>query len=305
VRNKGYAAGSYVRGGASEVRFALARSLMEAPLNHPRNILRFLRLLVSHPVEFCDRTEIILQARRQRRLFRKGQVTTYPERTSFADALQKWSAALGRDLVRIINEPDLQNVQSHVAKQTAALKNLGDLPFPVIYNADSTLSQLVYLFCRVLEPETVLETGVAYGVNSAVILAALYRNGKGMLHDVDLPPIADRASRRYIGTMIPAEYKSRWCLHLGASKRVLPSLFTRAISQVGVFIHDSASINRVQQWELETVWPHMAPRSALILNNIGKRAAFKNFVHEKHLKYWAAIEQREKKGDLTGVALTF
>jgi len=262
-------------------------------------------LLVSHPVEFCDRTEIILQARRQRRLFRKGRITTYPERTPLAAALQKWSAALGRDLVSILNEPELQNVQGHVAKQTTALKNLGDLPFPVIYNADSTLSQLVYLFCRVFEPETVLETGVAYGVNSAVILAALYRNGKGILHDVDLPPIADRSSRRYIGTMIPAEYKSRWCLHLGASKRVLPSLFTQGLGEVGVFVHDSASIHGLQQWELETVWPHMASRGALILNNIGKRAAFKDFGKEKNLKCWAAIEQREKKGDLTGVALTF
>ena len=191
-----------------------------------------------------------------------------------------------------------------MAKQTVALHNLRDLPFPVVYNADSTLSKLAYLFCRALEPETVLETGVAYGVTSATILAALHRNGKGVLHSVGLPPIADRTSLQYIGTMIPADYKSRWYLHLGASKRVLPGLLAKSIAQVGLFIHDSANIDQVQQRELEMVWPHLASGGAMILNNIGRKAAFKTFVNEKNLKYWIAIEQQEKKGDLTGVILT-
>ncbi len=273
-------------------------------MNNSRNVWRFLRLLIGNPVEFCDRTEIILQARRQRRRFRKGQFTAYPERCSFADALRALSGQLGRDLLSILDEPELQDIQSRVAKQTAALKNLRNLPFPVVYNADSTLSRLAYLLCRALEPETVLETGVAYGVTSATILAALYRNGKGVLHSVDLPPIADRTSLQYIGTMIPAEYKSRWHLHLGASKRVLPALLGKSIAQVGLFIHDSASIHQVQQREMEMVWPNLAPGGAMILNNIGKKAAFKTFVNEKNLKYWIAIEQQEKRGDLTGVILT-
>ncbi len=273
-------------------------------MNDPRNIWRFLRLLVSNPLEFCDRTEIIWQARKQKRRFRKGQFTPYPERTSFADALRALSSALGRDLFSILDEPELQDVQSRVAKQTVALKNVGDLPFPVVYNADSTVSQLAYLLCRALERETVLETGVAYGVTSATILAALHRNGKGVLHSVDLPPIADRASLRYIGTMIPAQYKSRWYLHLGDSKRVLPSLFAKSIGEVGLFIHDSANIDRVQQREMEMVWPHMASGGGMVLNNIGRNAAFSNFVKEKSLKCWVAIEQREKQGHLTGVILT-
>ena len=52
------------------------------------------------------------------------------------------------------------------------------------------------------------------------------------------------------------------------------------------------------------VWPHLASGGAMILNNIGRKATFKTFVNEKNLKCWIAIEQQEKKGDLTGVILT-
>ena len=79
-------------------------------MNNSRNFWRFLRLLIGNPVEFCDRTEIILQARRQRRRFRKGQFTAYPERLCFADALRAMSGPLGRDLLSILDEPELQNV---------------------------------------------------------------------------------------------------------------------------------------------------------------------------------------------------
>src|SRR5262249_39943103 len=147
---------------------------------------------------------------------------------------------------------------------TQQLDERGNLPFPTIYNANSTMMQLVYLLCRVLEPETVVETGVAYGVSSAIILAALHKNSKGVLHSIDLPPIGARASDIQIGMMVPAEYRDRWQLHLGPSKRVLPRLLSNGVSNVDLFLHDSAQLYEIQRMELTSVWRHMSPRGVII-----------------------------------------
>jgi predicted O-methyltransferase YrrM len=261
----------------------------------------FMQLLWIDPVEFLDRTQLLLQARVER-LRRTGGLASYPERMCFAEGLRSLSAALGMDLQRILEEEELSHVQQHVGRLTQDLRVAAKCAIPIIYNADSTLSQLAYVLCRALKAETVVETGVAYGVTSVAILAALHKNGKGALHSVELPPMGDRAFRRQIGMMVPAELKDRWHLHLGPSKRVLPDLLAEG-GPVDLFIHDSTNISRVQKMEMEMVWPYLSPRAAIIVNNIGNKPAFAEIIREKKADCWLAIEQKEKKGHLTGSML--
>lgn len=269
-------------------------------MNSLEKIVPFMQLLWIDPVEFLDRTQLLLQARMERVHFRKSGRASYQERVCFAEGLRSFSAVLGIDLHRILEEEELSIVQGHVASLTQDLRAAGKCTIPIIYNADSTLSQLAYALCRALRAETVLETGVAYGVTSATTLAALHKNGKGALHSIELPPMGDRASRTQIGMMVPAKLRNRWHLHLGPSKRVLPSLLAEQIGPVDLFIHDSTNISRVQKMELEMVWPHLSPRAAIIVNNIGNKAAFSEIIGEKKVDCWLAIEQKEKKGHLTG-----
>lgn len=211
------------------------------------------------------------------------------------------AALFGRDASSIVDEAELREIQTHIGTATAALSARGGLPFPTFYNADSTLAQLAYLLCRILEPETVVETGVAYGATSAVILAALHKNRRGALHSIDLPPIGDTGSRQHIGILVPARYRQSWYLQLGASKRLLPRLLATSIRSVGLFIHDSANNDPVQRMELATAWRRMSPCSALIVNSIQGKVAFREFVERENVGFWLAIEQREKRGHLTGV----
>jgi hypothetical protein len=39
------------------------------------------------------------------------------------------------------------------------------------------------------------------------------------------------------------------------------------------------------------------------MNNIGSNSAFAEFVKENHIDRWFAIEQRTKKGGITGITL--
>ncbi len=272
-------------------------------MNSTKNLWLLMRLLPSHPIEFFDRVEVIYQAEKEKLFLGNRARSAYPERLSFEDALRALSGVFRRPLLCFLGEPELEVVQSHTARLTRELETRATLPFPTVYNADSTIAQLAYLLCRVLEPETVVETGVAYGVTSATILAALHKNRKGTLHSVDLPPVGHRASHVHIGMMIPPEYRNRWHLHLGSSKRVLPSLLSKDLAKVDIFIHDSANTHKVQRMELKAVWSYMSSRSAIIVNGIHRNTAFAESVKENKVDCWFAIEQREKRDHLTGVIL--
>jgi predicted O-methyltransferase YrrM len=271
-------------------------------LNDLRNIWALGRVLLSDPVEFCDRSRNLLMLRITQMFLRNGPRATYSERMCYSDGLRALSCKLRRDLFVIVGESELHKTQDRISRLTSELEIRGGLPFPTFYNADSTIRELCYALCRVLEPEIVLETGIAYGASSAAILEALHKNGKGTLHSIDLPPLRDRESHTYIGTMVSPEYKHRWHMHLGDSQRELPRLFASGIGKVDVFLHDSGY--QVTKVELDVVWNHMSSRGVLIVNNIGKNPAFAEFVKRKNLDSWFVIEQREKQGDLTGVILS-
>jgi len=259
-----------------------------------------LGLLATHPLEFLDRMEVYWQGRKQKR--KPVASAAYQKSCGMEEGIRAISSGLACDLTAILCERELQDVQLRVARSTQDLEKRPNLPFPIHFNADPTLAQLCYVLCRALEPETVLETGVAYGVTSATILAALHKNQKGTLHSIDLPPIRDRAGN-YTGIVVPNEYKDRWHLHRGSSKHLIPSLFGGGLRRVDIFVHDSANVFAVQKMELEAVWRHLAPYGAIVMNNIGHNTAFAEFVKAKNIDRWFVIEQRAKKGDLTGVIL--
>jgi len=264
--------------------------------------LMLLRLLTTRPLEFLDRMDVQWQKQKQRSDQKSNASTMYPKAYCMDEGIRGLSNLLGHDLSATLSEPELQGIQFRVARSTLELERETNLPFPTIFNADPSLAQLCYVLCRALKPETVLETGVGYGVTSATILAALHNNQKGTLHSIDLPPILDQGGT-YTGIVLPDEFKYRWQLHRGSSKRVMASLFASGVDQIDLFVHDSANIFAVQKRELETVWPHLPPHCAIVMNNIGRNLAFAEFVEQKQIDHWFVIEQNEKKGDLTGIIL--
>lgn len=56
-------------------------------------------------------------------------------------------------------------------------------------DGDARLGRLAWCLTRHLRPEFVVETGVARGLTTRVILEAMDRNGRGRLWSIDLPPL--------------------------------------------------------------------------------------------------------------------
>jgi hypothetical protein len=78
-----------------------------------------------------------------------------------------------------------------------------------------------------------IETGVASGKSTAMILLAMHHNRQGKLISIDLPNqsqkvlpdgVKTHTGNRQTGWLVPKYLRKRWQLHLGDSRELLPKL---------------------------------------------------------------------------------
>ena len=143
------------------------------------------------------------------------------------------------------------------------------LPFPVRFNADSSLARLCYALTLSIKPRMVVETGVGYGITSALILAALETIRQGQLISIDLPPLAD-PNGRFVGKAVPEPLTRCWTLYRGSSRRWLPEIL-HGVDQLELFISDSANVYTLQAWEIDAAWPSLTTAGAAVFNNVSRR----------------------------------
>jgi predicted O-methyltransferase YrrM len=206
----------------------------------------------------------------------------------------RWERAL-RDVegclgpaAAILEEPALRDVEEETRR---ILRRVNDEnPRGARWPADSLMARLCYLSCRLIHPEVVIETGVAYGVSSAFILKALQENDRGTLYSIDLPPLRS-GYEKFWGIAVPDEQQGRWRLHRGSSARVLPRLF-QEISTVDLFVHDSLHTYRNMRREFDTIWPHLRNGGLLLADDIERNRAFGE-LQRKEPTLWHAVEDRE------------
>jgi len=187
-------------------------------------------------------------------------------------------------------------VRSNFAKVT---EKKPDLPFPTYYNADSSLSMLSYAITRCLKPDVVLETGVGYGITSAVILRAMGHNDRGKLISIDLPPLSDPYGT-HTGLAVPQHLRKRWALYFGSSRQLLPKVL-RDTKNIGLFISDSANVYTLQRYEFESTWGVLSPGGAMVFNNIGRK--FQRFLKSVDKSGSYSVWQMEKPSCVTGILL--
>ncbi len=253
-----------------------------------------LSLLLSDPREFRDRVAMLVDVRLDMLL-----------RSRAPGAVAEWSAALaGLEAASRLPfsgfflEPAREGFEDEMRKRA------GDLPRGAVlsaaHNADLSLGRLCYAACRALEPEVVVETGVAHGVTSAFVLKALDRNGRGTLHSVDLPPLG-RGAAALVGGLVPDGLRARWKLHRGVSGRLLPALVAD-LGSVDVFVHDSLHTYRNMRRELDIVTPRLARPSLVIADDVGGNAAFAHWSASLDPAFRAVLRE-ESKDALCGAVL--
>jgi hypothetical protein len=147
--------------------------------------------------------------------------------------------------------------------------------------SDGDISLARAAWCTVLHqcPSVVVETGVARGVTSRIVLEALNRNDRGRLWSIDLPHLFERNLHSQIGAAVPASHKGRWSYIEGSSRRRLPGVL-RSLAQVDLFIHDSLHTARNTRFEMEQTLKALAPGGIMIVDDINMHQAFADFAQD-------------------------
>lgn len=146
-------------------------------------------------------------------------------------------------------------------------------------DGDISLARAVWCTVLHLRPSVVVETGVARGVTSRIVLEALNRNERGHLWSIDLPHPFERDLHAQIGAAVPGSLKGRWSYIEGSSRRRLPGLL-RSLPQVDLFIHDSLHTARNTRFEMEQTLNALARGGIMIVDDINMHQAFADFAQD-------------------------
>ncbi len=145
-------------------------------------------------------------------------------------------------------------------------------------DADPALGAVTWCAVRHLRPEKVIETGVARGVTSRLILEAMSLNSHGHLWSVDLPHPMRPEFHHETASAVPATSRDRWTYVRGSSRKQLQPLLSR-LEKVDMFVHDSLHTARNMRFELRAVWPAINQGGLVLVDDVDNQA-FRDFVEE-------------------------
>lgn len=147
-------------------------------------------------------------------------------------------------------------------------------------DADIRLGRVAWCLARQLRPERVVETGVARGLVTHTLLAALAHNGAGHLWSIDLPPLIETSLAEETAAAVPEPLRDRWTLLRGSSRRHLPTLID-ALGDIDLFVHDSMHTTRNLSFELAHAWPALSSIGTVLIDDVEKNTATGTFLQAR------------------------
>jgi len=148
-------------------------------------------------------------------------------------------------------------------------------PYPIDYSIMGQSGPFLYKLCKIIKPEIIIETGVAYGVSSSYILQALSENNKGKLISID-SIFRPWQSKKMLGSAIPKNLLDRWELKIGTSEKLLDEIF-KVYSSIDIFLHDSLHTYKNMSFEFQKSWPFINEGGFLLSDDVTSNNAFGDF----------------------------
>jgi hypothetical protein len=168
-------------------------------------------------------------------------------------------------------------------------------------DAEISLCSAVWCSARHAQPEVVVETGVAHGVTSRVILEALRQSDRGHLWSIDLPHPLDERLHAQTGAAVTDECRDRWSYLEGSSRDRLPRLVAE-VGHVDMFVHDSLHTARNVLFEMEQAASAMQPGGIMLVDDIKSHTGFATFAR-RHPDYRTIICESADKVGVFGIAV--
>lgn len=140
-------------------------------------------------------------------------------------------------------------------RRTAA----NELLFPERYAVERESARFLYLLVRATRPELMVETGVANGASTFLVLTAMEENGVGRLISTDVT--------EYVGSLLTEDERAatRWDLRVIATDGF--GAVAAGAGAVDVFLHDSDHSYVNVRGEVAAVWPHVRPGGFVVADD--------------------------------------
>ena len=159
---------------------------------------------------------------------------------------------------------------------------------------------LVYFLVRKMEPEVVVETGVAAGWTSRACLEALRTNGRGRLFSSDFPYFRLDRPERFVGYVVPKELREGWHLDIRGDRVALPTIRDSARS-IDLFHYDSDKSYSGREFAMDVLSPTLAPSAAVLMDDIQDNLFFRDWVQSRGINF-TVFEFEGKFLGATGLA---
>ena len=185
-----------------------------------------------------------------------------------------------KEIAKLYAELQNSDFMQEMIKKTSIKVSFCDLSMLSILRAPS-----IYVLCRLVQPQIVVETGVCAGFSSAFILYALKKNNAGRLYSIDLPnqPGQEISNGKPVGWIISEELKERWELILGASNEKLFHLLSK-LGKIDIFYHDSEHSYNNMWFEFNSAWESLKSGGLLLSDDITENKAFADFCRIKNCR---------------------
>jgi cephalosporin hydroxylase len=157
-------------------------------------------------------------------------------------------------------------------------KGLGTGRHTYGWYSDMETDMCTAIWCAVRHsrPEVVMETGVAHGVSSRVVLEGLALNDRGHLWSIDVANPINLQVHGQEGAAVTEACRPRWTYVEGESRRRMPALITQ-VAKVDLFIHDSLHTFKNTLFEMEQAASVMPPGGIMLIDDIRSHDGFATF----------------------------
>jgi len=153
--------------------------------------------------------------------------------------------------------------------------------------------ELLYTICVQKKPMSVLETGVAHGWSSLIILLALQNRKGAKLISNDLPPTYSFAED-YVGIAVPENLRRQWDLRRAADHEGLTKIKQEG-HRFQLAHYDSDKTYHGRLFGYDIIWTMLEPGGILISDDIVDNHAFKDFCAMNDLDPLVIWDQAHEK----------
>lgn len=178
---------------------------------------------------------------------------------------------------------DKHQLQQGFRVSNKIMRKSENTPFPDIWNVEVKLASYLYAYVLAKRPKVVVETGIANGFSTRILMKALEQTG-GTLHSFDTK---SECKKVYQG-------KGNWKFHLVPSKNQVQYFKSTTHDwEVDLWFHDGNHSYMWQRFEYELAFSRLAIDGTIISDDVDASEAWVEFCERNRLDSLCVFDSRK------------